>query len=254
MLNKLFLFVLSLFVFSSVSQAEESSANWYQIEYILFEHLLSDRHVLRFEDVQYKLPERDQYYYLTRNPHALSPFQLQEIDQDQSDFTDILKRLSASRELRVHSAGSWQQAIQRGQKLPPLKITGGSSYSNEEGNRFELEGELKISRGRYMHVDIDVFLANFTALPYTDLKDWVYVSDETRWPLNWLLIPLAYQHPALETTGESLVANNTIHFKQSRRIKDAEIHYIDHPALGLMVTIKEIEAPFEFGADDEKLN
>ena len=105
-----------------------------------------------------------------------------------------------------------------------------------------------------MHVDIDVFLADFTALPYTDLKDWVYVSDETRWPLNWLLIPLAYQHPALETTGESLVANNTIHFKQSRRIKDAEIHYIDHPALGLMVTIKEIEAPFEFGADDEKLN
>jgi len=240
-------FILSLFIFSTLSHAEENPENWYQIEYILFEHLNSDRHVLRFEDVKYTPVKRDQYYYLTTNKSAASPYQLKEIEEADSDFKDILSRISKSGELSVFSTGSWQQPIKRGQKLPPLRITGGQSY--DEGNRFQLEGELQIQRERYMHAEINVFLADFSTLPYGDLKDWVFEAEEKRWPLDWLLQPLAYQHPALTKVGKALVPENVIHFKQSRRIKNGEIHYIDHPALGLIVTIKEIEPPFEYGVD-----
>jgi len=247
--HKFLLFAFSLIIFSTPGHAETPPEKWFQIEYVLFEHLNSDRHVLRFEDVKYDLPVREQYYYLTSNENAPSPYQLTTIAQSESDFVDVIKRVSASRELKVYSSGSWQQAIQRGEQLPPLKITGGQSYN--EGERFQLEGELQIRRERYMHVDIDVFLSDFTSLPYTDLKNWVFESDTSKWPLNWLLSPLAYQHPALNKAGESLVAKNTIHFKQSRRIKDTEIHYIDHPALGLLVTIKKIETPFKYGENAE---
>jgi len=243
-------FVLSLFIFSTLSYAKDSPENWYQIEYILFEHLNSDRHVLRFEDVKYDPIKREQYFYLTTNKNAASPYQLNEIEKASSDFTDILSRISKSREVSIFSTGSWQQPIKRGQKLPPLKITGGQSYDN--GKRFQLEGELQLRRERYMHAEIDVFLADFTPLPYDDLKTWVFEAEKTRWPLDWLLQPLAYLHPALTKVGESLVPENVIHFKQSRRIKDSEIHYIDHPALGLIITIKEIDPPFEYGDDSEE--
>jgi len=242
-------FVLSLFIFSTLSHAEGSPENWYQIEYILFEHLNSDRQVLRFEDVKYESVKREQYFYLTSNKHAVSPYQLKMIDEASSDFTDILSRISKSNELSVFSTGGWKQPISRSQKIPPLKITGGQSYN--DGNRFQLEGELQIRRERYMHAEIDVFLADFTTLPYSDLKDWIFETKENKWPLDWLLQPLAYQHSALTKVGETLVPENVIHFKQSRRIKDGEIHYIDHPALGLIVTIKQIEPPFEYGVDSE---
>jgi len=244
-------FILSLFIFSTLSYAEESSENWYQIEYILFEHLNSDRHVLRFEDVKYNPIKREQYYYLTKNKNAASPYQLKEIEKTTSDFTDILNRISKSNELNVYSTGGWQQPIKRGQKLPPLRITGGQSYDN--GNRFQLEGELQIRRERYMHAAIDVFVADFTTLPYDDLKDWIFESDETKWPLDWLLQPLAHSHPTLTKVGDSLIPENIIHFKQNRRIKDGEIHYIDHPALGLIIKIKEIAPPFEYGDDSEEV-
>ena len=234
-----------LFVFSTVIYAEENPENWYLIEYILFEHLNSDRHVLRYEDVKYDLAKREQYYYLTTDTNAASPYQLKTIDKEVSDFTDIISRVSKSRALKVYSKGSWQQAIQRGEKLPPVKITGGQSYDN--GNRFQLEGELQIRRERYMHASIDVYLADYATLPYSDLKDWIFEAEATRWPIDSLLKPAALQHSEMSELGTSLVPNNVIHFKQSRRIKDTEVHYIDHPALGLIVTIKEIEPPFEYG-------
>ena len=238
-------FIISLLSFSTYMQAEEPAENWYQIEYVLFEHLYSDRHVLRFEDVKYAPTKRDQYYYLTTNKQSASPFQLKTIDDSVSDFTNITKRISNSRDLKIFSTGSWQQAIKKGQKPPPIKITGGTLYQND--SRFQLEGELQIYRERYMHAEIDVFLADFKTYPYSDIKDWFFESEDTKWPLNWLLQPLSTQAHFTNKIGYSLIPENVIHFNQRRRIKDAEIHYIDHPAMGLLITIKEIEPPFEYG-------
>jgi len=221
----------------------ESSEHWYQVEFILFEHLQSDRHVLRYEDVKYALPVRDQYQFLVPKGEVLSPFQLEQIDNAEAELNDALHRMKASSEVKVHVDGGWQQAIKRDQKLPPIKIAAGKQY----GNRYQLEGELRIRRGRYMHIEIEVFLASFKILPYADLKNWLFEAEAERWPIHWLLTPLAYRHPALLTKGETTIPENTVHFKQSRRIKDGEVHYIDHPALGLIATIKRIDAPFEYG-------
>ena len=237
-----------------MTHAEEQTESWYQIEYVLFEHVNSDRHVLRFEDVKYAPTKRQQYFYLTSNTNTASPFQLQVIDESLSDFTDILSRVADSNELRVFSKGSWQQAMKKGEKLPPLKISGGRSYNN--GQRFQLEGELQIRRERYMHAEVDVYLADFKALPYHDLKNWFFEEDESKWPINWLLQPETTQQiaPSVKKFGESLVPENVVHFKQSRRIKDAEVHYIDHPALGLIITIKGIDPPFEYGEGSDGAN
>ena len=94
-------FILSIFVFSTSSRAEENPESWYQIEYILFEHLNSDRHVLRYEDVKYTPAKKAQYYYLTSNNNTASPFQLKDINESLSDFTDIFDRITNSNELRV---------------------------------------------------------------------------------------------------------------------------------------------------------
>jgi len=227
--------------------AESSPENWYQIEYVIFEHLKSDRHVLRFESTPYSLPEREQYSYLINRPESLSPFHLQLLDPDSTELKDALSHLSRNAEVRVYDSGAWQQAISRDQALPPIKIHRDMSHVGGQ----VMTGEIQITRGRYLHSTVDLYLSDFMTLPYTDLKNWVFQDANIAWPLDWLLHPLSFDHPSLRAVGEAQIAQNVIHLAQSRRIKDGEVHYIDHPALGLIITIKEIEPPFEFGSDSE---
>ena len=34
-------------------------------------------------------------------------------------------------------------------------------------------------------------------------------------------------------------------FNESRRMKSHEIHYLDHPALGILATVRPLEVPYE---------
>jgi len=229
------------------TEAERIAEDWYQIEFALFEHQNADKHTLRYQDLKYVLDNRKHYYFLVDQGNALSPYQLEQIDAELADLNEAVRRLKASREVKLHVNGGWRQAIQRDVDQPPLKIKAGKHF----GDRFQLEGELTVRRSRYMHVDINVFLTDFKALPYSDIKHWLFENDTDRWPLDWLLMPLAYQHTVLHRVGQSYIPENTVHLKQTRRIKDGEIHYMDHPVLGLIATVKKVEAPFEYGDNSE---
>lgn len=147
---------------------------WYQIEFILFEHLNSDRHVLRFEDLKYIVPNAEQYLFLVPKGKAVSPFQLETIDDQDAVLKEAARRLKASSEVKVYLSTGWQQAIDRDQDSIPIKIASGKQF----GDRFQLEGTLDIRRARYMHVDIDVFLSSFQTLPYSDIKDWFMARND----------------------------------------------------------------------------
>ena len=229
--------------------SDEVEKNWYQVEFIIFEHLNSDRQVLKFEDVSYHLPERNNYLYLVSNNEPISDKQVKQLNSDQMVLNDALKQLERSKDTRVYSSGAWQHALAKNEKLPPLKID--IDKTNSGGQH--LKGEILIRRGRYMHANAQLYLADFTKLPYLTITNWLLESDITRWPTQWLTQPLAYHHPILDTVGEDIIAQNLSLLDQSRRIKDGEIHYIDHPALGLIVTIQSIDSPFEYGDKNSTL-
>ncbi len=234
------LFVLSLPGYAT--EAEESK-DWYKIEFVLFEHLNSDTHVLRYEDVKYQPLQHNQYSYLIDSDKPLSAFHLTPVAMQERETATAIERLERATATRVLMHGAWQQAIAEDEALPPLKI----DLNFDSPSPFSIRGSLGVRRSRYMHVDLDIYKTQFRALPYADIKDWFFEADDTAWPPSWLTQPATFESAMFSRVGESDIAFSTIHFRQSRRIRDAEWHYIDHPALGVLVTIKKIDTPFQFG-------
>lgn len=247
--KKLFVVLILSFAFNAFSN--ESNEDWFQIEYVVFEHLNSDKSILRYEDTLYKPLQDIQYQYIYAFGEPMSPYQYEPMDLDQTDLGDAIKQLKRSQETRVIDHAAWQQVIDQDSQTLPLIVKAGARYFEDQ---FELEGTITIRRSRYMHADVDLFLSEFTATPYSDLADWFFQNEEDRWPAQWLVSPLAYTHPVLEKTGKSFVASNTYHLNHSRRVRDAETHYIDHPAIGMIVTIKAIENPNALEEDYEEIN
>jgi len=219
---------------------EEPKQNLYQIEYIIFEQLHTDRHVLRYEDVQYDLPQRAEYLHLLPPNQVIAPNQLKQLPVKLMDLGQSLQRLEKSKEVNVYAFGAWQQEIKKGERLLPLQVN--KDMSAQGGQH--LTGEIFIRRGRYIHADVNLYLNDFVPLPYKNLQTWIFQSDAKKLPLDWLLQPLAFHAPNLEDMGEFLLPQNVIQLHQNRRIKEGEVHYLDHPALGVIIVIKQIESLF----------
>lgn len=234
------LFVLCCVLAASVAAQEESEQDWFQIEAILFEHQESDLDILRFEFRDRILPtQREQYlhYYTLGTP--LSPNHIAPLADDQRALLKTYNRLSLDPLTRPVIYYAWQQPLSRNEPTPPVSIHAGP----KTGPHAMFEGYLQLRRNRYTHAAIDVFKNDFVELPYTTITTWLLESEEEAFPVSWLAQPLQVVNGSLTRKGSAYIPMNTLHIAQSRRVKDGEVHYIDHPALGLIVTIKSIEDP-----------
>ena len=133
-------------------------------------------------------------------------------------------RRSSLYELLLHQ--SWRQPV--GQTPTPILIQGGEQY----GDQFELEGTLSIRRQRYLHVDADLRLTQFRQerLSRSATQD----------------APLRTKYPDLYEAarrGQEYSATTRFHLNESRRLRSGELHYLDHPALGVLLLVDRSESP-----------
>lgn len=235
-----------ILLFTVPAQAEEhetlESEDWYQVEYILLEHLEGDRHELRYEDIDYQDPMQRQYAYFYPGNTPITQHQYTALKGDELDLKDSYQRLKRDRRIKVLEYRAWQQAINSDEHYPALKI------ASPIDSKRSLLGGVELSRKRYIHAELDVYLLGFVTVPNVDLVNWLFEASE--FDLIDLLLPQGSSSPL------NLVANNEsslqlpvniVHLKESRRIKDGEVHYIDHPALAALITVKAIDAPFSYG-------
>ena len=132
-------------------------------------------------------------------------------------------RRSSLYELLLHQ--SWRQPI--GQTPIPILIQGGEQY----GDQFELEGTLSIRRQRYLHVDADLRLMQFS------LERFARPAEQEA--------PLKSKYPDLyEAAQRGREHSPTAQFNlnESRRLRSGELHYLDHPALGVLLLIDGSES------------
>lgn len=237
-----------IFIITAFSQANltlafevDSSTKWYQIEYIIFEHLHTDDHILRYEDIPYPKQADKQYSYITANTQPASKFQFTQLPQEQMDLANAFQRLKRSRDIEVLDMKAWQQALPEG-SVPPIKI------NNTASKKRTLFGELQLRKSRYTHAEFTLYLANTISLPYKDIKDWLLEQD-TNWKLIDLITPIATPSSLTEAAGSSELYQNIHYLGESRRIKEGEIHYIDHPVISVIITMKEVLSPHDLRND-----
>lgn len=236
-LPRLLLLICLFFSGLQTTLAEDiNSESWHQIEYIIFQHQKSDAHVLRYENTPYPKQKQQQFSYLVKSAQPLSPYQFTRLDSSSMQLADALKKLSRRRDIKILDHGAWQQELISDVRIAPMRI------SKQLENNTSLFGELQIRRSRFTHAEFSIFLAESLTFMYSDIKPW-FLTPQLAGTIFDLLLPISADPAVVTLTGTQKVYFNILHLKESRRIKQGEVHYLDHPALGVMVTINPIDPP-----------
>lgn len=240
-----FSLILTLFVLASVAQAAED-VRYYDVETIIFESLdPSARQSENWKtDINRQTPpvvaELDQPYpgpipsqynpSLTFKTLTQSKFQLQQAE----------KLLTRSNHYRILLHTAWVQPGMGPAAAIPVHInrayltetpvthsliTGttdattanAAPATQPEQSRSVLDGYIKIILTRYLHADVD--LTYTTGLPVTT-QNVITPSAETT---TLAQPPVIYR------------------LKESRRMRSKELHYLDHPVLGMLLLITQHE-------------
>lgn len=186
---------------------------------------------------------------LARAPY----YRLPQSERSLNNYVGALRRQGGYRVL-FHQA--WRQPFVEDATGPAILVSGGDAY----GEHFELEGSLRLSLSRYLHLDTDLWLTRFVPnqgqapgtwpqLPSRPSEDDDAVADLARatpldagygdaWDLN-----LNGGARLPEFLREPYLPNRIVTMAQQRKMRSNELHYLDHPLMGMIIEITPYELP-----------
>lgn len=148
------------------------------------------------------------------------------------DFTGTNRALSQSADLRVLYHAAWRQVITRRASANAIAIMGGQRFQD----RRELEGSLTFyltGNADRVVLESNLWLNSFAIQP----------STSNEWTLP-VLPEMLFQTPVdMNQESTQYSVNRIIAFQQSRDIRSDEFHYLDHPAMGMLVQISSYTVP-----------
>jgi len=177
------------------------------------------RNNLRFPDL-----DREPYYLL---PNSLS------------DFETTNQRLERSPTNRLLFHALWRQPVVDSSNADSLLVTGGNQFDE----RFELEGSITIrfNQGEdRVVIDANLWLNEFTlGVPTVE---------------GWSLPPLITgdsntDSVAYPNANSRFRISRTVQMLQSREMRSNEFHYLDHPAIGLVISVFPYDLPLQITTD-----
>ena len=130
---------------------------------------------------------------------------------------------NGSYSLLYHQA--WRQTIFA--RKTHIFISGVKSTNGHQ----ELEGSISLSVGQYLKIQTNLWLSQF-ALPGTELTE--------QWPS---LPPLPFTESVLGEQNANNLIKRIVKISEDRSMRSNEVHYIDHPLLGVIVKIIPYDAP-----------
>lgn len=157
------------------------------------------------------------------------------------DFIQTNRALDESSAYRVLTHMAWRQPVMRGNDATPIAIAGGRQF----GDHHELEGTLTIrfnqSRDRVM-LDTNLWLARFSTQPPQAES-----ALESRAALQLPVAPGAEAPVAASNQDEErrsrFYLTEVFPMQDSRAMRSNEFHYLDHPAIGVLVQVFPYEPP-----------
>lgn len=218
--------IFSLFLFSTIANVQAEDIRYYDIEMVIFENLNStDRENEKWSiDNTILIPENTielgGIVTQDRIPAGANPkFSYTLLPASQFQLTAYMDKLNntSNRKVLLHTA--WRQPGLDSDKAPYLHFT----RSIEAGNSAEpqqLEGLVHVILSRYLHLETEMVLG-----PKIERND----SDVSQG--NSFIQPLS------ETDNVPVYRHKQVR----RRIRSGELHYLDHPVIGILFKI----TPFE---------
>jgi len=151
-----------------------------------------------------------------------------------SDFQTTNSRLDRSPTNRVLFHGVWRQPVVQPDDASPLIIRGGRQF----GAHHELEGTITIrfnaAEDRVV-IDTNLWLTDFsnsnTSDPAWELPEQPGTSSGNS------------NEGIIESSSAGFGINRIVQMQQSRDMRSTEFHYLDHPAMGLVISVLPYDLP-----------
>ncbi|MYM62133.1 CsiV family protein [Pseudomaricurvus sp. HS19] len=254
-INIFLLAPLCLLLPQAPAMAQET-APWYKVEVVLFKYLYPDENEAWRKDINLSYPINWVTLADPGQPGATNtPARtFITLPQEQLQLTKEAGHLARSRGMRVLLHTGWSQPVGNREEAPAVVIAAGEKF----GDHSELEGNISVGVSRYLHVSTNLWLTRFAhnvgqnqegeAWPQLPLRPdaaaekyaQLYSRDtgslwEDDASANQLLT-------LTEAEEQPYVPAQVALMQQSRRMRSKELHYIDHPLMGVLILIEPLES------------
>ena len=194
---------------------------WYQFEIIIFERTAAGAGSTEYWPNDGERPSVLNALPIDLGPQPepsvedeASPVAYQPLPASELQLSAEVARLQRSRNYRPLLHGAWRQQVVKPAEAQTLLI----HFDNRDGSVQEaqnaaptwLEGTLRVGVKRYLHLEADLLLR--------------------KWPLNG----------ATDTAGGDF---RSYRMRANRRMRSGELHYLDHPLLGILFTASRYQLP-----------
>lgn len=229
----------SLLLASTSVLAEDS---WFRVEVIIFAN--QDPAALSAEKWPeiHAIPESNRIAPLAQAPTAdtasenIAPFSL--LPKEQFNLTAERQQLQRSSQYRVLYHNGWYQPVAQTRKPKQIKINAGEILDN---GMHELEGYLAVGRGRYLHFRPDIYLSktvNNADQGSTPLTASTATPDTVNTTASAALSSASTAAASLFPVVPEIL---TVNLNQARRMRSEELHYIDHPLMGILIEVLPLD-------------
>lgn len=203
-------------------------------------------------------------------PEFEEPFVL--IKKEERQLNSELRSLKRSRKYKILFHEAWRQPILDKDSASNIVLIGGESFDSHN----QLEGTIKVYLSRYLHISTNLWLNNFEPNFNQPSQHWPRLPEQpTNISLkeieatdfnieNMDLINLNHSKFAIKMetekqnqyaindvpfdketfvgiTGTNFITNRIVAFNSTRRMRSKELHYIDHPLMGILVKITKFD-------------
>ena len=211
--NSIYKMIISLLC---VFVSTQASANWYQVEMIIFEHLYPETGGEQWYNNK-GLPDIASSVELVTNQGGdLVAYQV--LPSGRYNIRGVYSALKSSREYRPVMHIAWQQPGLTRSNAKYVHIRDTAGIQNRDGYQDSLvkfDGTIRLRGGHFLFLDIDLAYF-FKSLP--------------------------------ESTIDSAMINENItnqlseyaRLTESRKIKLNELHYFDHPLFGVITMVRRL--------------
>jgi hypothetical protein len=180
--------------------------------------------------------EREQSQQVTVQPNTEAGY-FTYLPPEKRGLQHSRNALARRNQYRILFHETWLQPVTAIEKATPLILHGGRQY----GDYYELQGTLTVGANRFLHVQTDFWLSEFSS---SDPHHTIYGVQLTlpREPRNqpiqadreWENEPI---DPFEELSTPDYQVNQVIVLRQKRRMRSGELHYLDHPRLSALIKI-----------------
>jgi hypothetical protein len=191
------------------------------------------------------------------NTGALPELAFVKLPEAKRTLNESKNAIARDRALRVLFHEAWRQPIVSAEDAPAIIISGGNTY----GDHAELEGTLRLSVSRYLHLNTNLWHTHFIPNYGQEPEHWPTVPPvPVRVPERNAAPEELESETAVQVVGEEgdalwrfdltapiddytnlidqpFLIQEIITLRQTRRMRSGELHYIDHPRLGLLIKV-----------------